>query len=368
MTAPQQSSTPAPADATTSAASTTNGSDEPSESKTKLAIGMLPDEVKQGLILARQRNVVSAEIASANWGKGLDRDTRFRVAEWSQSVGLDPATELYVLGGNFYKNANYYLRKLSEMIEAGLVEYAYADHVEVDPRLETMAKRTDNLELAGQARAEIDRRTMMRIQYNIPDKAESSVVFHLKLNRVPVEFTAAKWCGGGTRKKDPVGDEFPVETSETRAIRRTLRLVASQNPQFATLVEPNDDDQINATIGPELREGLLKAKREAALAAESYKVKPLMALGAGDGYTSPHTSEVRQPTPEKVLAAASREPDPYQGGSATQPADATIGGRSFAEHNARVDAPVDDGAQDDLDLLSPAERREYEQRKRDQAR
>lgn len=341
MTGPN---TPAVAGAASTPAAPADAA-EPQESKTKLAVGMLPDDVKHALILARQKNIVTAEIASTNWGKGLDPDTRMRISEWSRAAGIDAATELDVLGGRFYKNAAYYLRKLSEMIEAQIVEYAYIDHVESDARLDTMAKRGD---AAGNvAFVERDRRLMMRLQYAIPDAALGASVAHVKLWSVPVEFTAAKWCGGGTRKSDPVGDSFPVETSETRAFRRVLRLVASQNPQFKSIVEPNDDDAIDAQIGDDLRAGLATAKAQQAV---SIVPRPLMALGAGrSGYESPDSAPTNTATLASVASiaasSAGKEPDPY----------------ADAPKAAAAPASVD---QNDLDLMSAAEREEYEARKR----
>ena len=367
MTAPQtpQDGTPAaaPTQPTTAvaASTTTQESEEAKQSRTAMAIGNLPDHIKNELILARQRNVVSAAIAEGNWGKGLDRDTRFRIAEWAQQVDIDPATELNVLGGSFYKNANYYLRRQSQMIADGIVEYAIADHVEVDARLVARAKRTDNPELAAAARREIDRREQVRIEYQIPDAAVSSVVWRIKLRGIAVEFTAAKWCGGGTRKKDPVGDDFPVETSETRAARRAIRLIASHRPELKKYVEPNDDDDIDRQIGPALREGLLKAKANARVAADGPRA--VMALGTGDaGYQA---ASVPVATPTSVKAAASA-PDSYTGEVRPAPAPAApptidlpiarhpVGGR-----------PVVEEEQNDLDLMSASERAEYEARKRD---
>lgn len=316
--------TSAPTDGTAVAAPA-----DDAQSKTQLAIGSLPDAVKAQLTIQRQRNIVAAQIAGTNWGKGLDLETRRALADWANRAGIDPATELNVLGGSFYKNAYYYMRRLSEMADAKMVVYAYVDHVEVDARLVTMANRTDNTEIAAAARAEIDRRTMMRIQYAIPDKATGASIFHIMLTTVPHEFSAAKWCGGGTRAKDPVGDEFPVETSETRSIRRTMRLVALQNPAFKSLVEPNDDDSIDAMIGDKLREGLLRAKQDQIEAAEKLRPKPLMQIGAGDDPYGLETVKTVKPEKVPVEAPASEAPLP------TQP-------------------PLD--FQDDRDLLTPAER------------
>lgn len=299
--------------------------------------------MKQALVLQRQRNIVSAQIAGTNWGKGLDLETRRAISDWGNRVGIDPATELDVLGGSFYKNANYYMRRLSEISDLGRVVYAYVDHVEVDERLEKMTRRTDKPELAAQARDEIDRRTMMRVQYQIPDKAEGAAVFHIMLSTVPHEFSAAKWCGGGTRKKDPVGDEFPVETAETRAVRRCMRLVASQNPAFKPLIEPNDDDSIDGMIGDKLREGLTRAKQDQIASAEQSRGRPLMAASQTDPYAvatiQPNREEISEGVPAERPASAPLALDPIE--SPVPPI-----------------VPPSEDFQDDRDLLTAAERAE----------
>src|SRR5690348_8877437 len=98
-------------------------------------VGVLPPELQHALALRKMRNQVAGQLASQNWGKSLDLETRRAIADWGQQFRVDVTTEIHVLGGNVYLNAAFYLRQLSEMISAGLVEYAYADHIEDDPRL-----------------------------------------------------------------------------------------------------------------------------------------------------------------------------------------------------------------------------------------
>jgi hypothetical protein len=305
--------------------------------------------VKHALTLKRQRNIVTAQIAETNWGKGLDLETRRAVADWAQAVGIDPATELNVLGGNFYKNAYYYLRRQAELLEAGIIEYAYAEHVELSPDLLEMAKRHD--EHGAWAQEELTRRARQRILYNIPAKAESSVVWHVKVRGVPVEFTAAKWCGGGTRKKDPVGDEFPVETSETRAARRTMRLLADWRPSDprlrAMLRDASDDDQINEDIGGKLREGLLRARQDAERTIENLRGRPIMQLKEGSPYEGVQPAKRPEGQPVAVVEAPAANSD--RGPKGERPGEQTA-------------PPADD--LNDLDLLSPDERRQYEEDKR----
>jgi hypothetical protein len=184
-------------------------------------VGRLPPEVEQQLQLRRMRNQIAGELAKQNWGKSLDENTRRAIADWGQQFRVDTTTEIQVLGGNVYPAAVFYLRKLSEMIDAGLVEYAYPDHVEADSRLRA---------LGPEGEGEFNRRLRERIKHAIPDAAASSVIFRVKLRSMDQEVTGTKWCGGGTRKNDPVGEQFPVETSETRAARRCMRQITSHVP------------------------------------------------------------------------------------------------------------------------------------------
>jgi len=327
----------------------------------------LPQEVKNALILKRQRNIVSAQIAETNWGKGLDRETRFRIAEWSNNAGIDPATELHVLGGNFYKNAHYYLRRQAELMADGIIEYAYAEHVEHNDELNEMAKRQDD---KGQwAREQIDRRAQQRILHKIPPAAASSVVWHIKVRNSPIEFVAAKWCGGGTRKSDPVGDAFPVETSETRAARRAMRLLSEWRPQdgrIRALVEINDDDTIDREIGGTLREGLLRAKADEAKAM--VVPKQLTAAPLHDPYGL-DTTAPRQPSePVPVQPAAERSPAIAPTADAMQsPLDPPpkspppLAGGDDARPERE---PGEEEAIDDTDLLTAEERAEHERIKK----
>lgn len=330
---------------------------EQEQSATQLAIGTLPDAIKNALILKRQQALVTAKLAATNWGQGLDRDTRLRIVQWAQAAGIDPATELDVLGGRFYKNSQYYIRRLSEMLAAGIVEYAYVDHIEVDPRLEQLANST-NAETAAMARQEIDRRMMMRIQYQAPEAAKSTAVFHVKLRAVAHEFTACKWCGGGTRTKDPVGDQFPVETSETRSARRCLRFIASHDPNFRPFIEQHDDDQIDQEIGGDLRDGLLKAKKEIAAAAEFTKPKPLMQLSAADPYST--STATVQPGVEREAVAAAPETKP-ETKAAAAPAETKAPPAVDLEAAGAEDESVTDRS-DELELLDPEERARVEER------
>lgn len=206
------------------------------------AVGTLPAAIQQQLELRKLSNQIAGKLAEMNWGKALDLATRRAVADWGRQFRVDVTTEIDVLGANIYLNARYYLRRLAEMIESGVVEYAYADHIETDPRLD---------QLGEEGAVESRRRLMQRIMHQAPDKAASVVAFRVKLRNMDREAVGVKWCGGGTRQSDPVGDKFPVEASESRAARRVMRQIASHVPKVSEEIAAIEDaaDLVGEQIG-----------------------------------------------------------------------------------------------------------------------
>ena len=200
--------------------------------------GELPDEVKVALAQRKNQHLVAAKMSEMNWGRGLDEMTRRAVASYLERNKLD-LTEVDVLGGNLYRNSRYYKRRLAEMVEDGKIEYVKSDWVQVDKRLDVHAEEWST--------GEKTRRERVRIEYGIPDAAVGACVFRIKVRGVGVEFTAAKWCGGGTRTADPVGDKFPMESSETRACRRAMTLCASSIPALRWREEELNDAGIEVT-------------------------------------------------------------------------------------------------------------------------
>lgn len=219
------------------------------------AVGKLPPEIQQAIELRKMQNIVAAKLAGLSWGQNLDHNTRRAIAEYGRRYGIDVTTEMDILGNRPYLNSRYYLRRLAELVEAGLVEYAVPDHIEADPRLaEIAADKNAPAHIRESAIAENYRRAMMRVEFQAPDKAASVVVFRIKLRALTREIVGCKWAGNGTRKNDPVGEASPVESSESRAARRAVRQIASHVPAFARQVEEVEiaaaelEGQIHASI------------------------------------------------------------------------------------------------------------------------
>lgn len=234
----------------------------------------LPDHIQHALTLRAQEREIAAELSKTNWGEKLDVYTRKAVAHWGMRHGIDVAQEIDILGNRIYLNARFYLRGLAHLVEAGRVDYVDLDHVEDDPRLKDFPK-------------EKQRRLELRIQHGLPDKAVSAVIARVKLKGTPIEFTGAQWCGGrgqnakGTGMKDPIGEERPVETSETRALRRCLRLMVTHIPSEAAKRDAALDD-----AATEL-EGVIEsahAKAKAEMVHGSRLPRPIAQLSEGDPY------------------------------------------------------------------------------------
>lgn len=166
------------------------------------------------------------QIKSATWGTQWNADTIAAVAAWARENDVDPITEIDVLGGTLYVKASYFIRILSQLVGAGMIDYHRADWVHVDKRLEKLADAGDQI-----AKAESKRRLRERIGHNLSDDATHACVYRIKHRLMNEEVTGAKEFVPGKRK-DPVGEAMPMETIETRSIRRAMRKLEEAFPQM----------------------------------------------------------------------------------------------------------------------------------------
>jgi hypothetical protein len=253
----------------------------------------LPEHIQHALQLRAQEREISAELSKKNWGENLDVFTRKAIAHWGMRHNIDVAQEIDILGNRIYLNAKFYLRGLAHLVDAGKVDYVDLDHVEDDARLAAFPK-------------ERQRRLELRIQHGLPDKAVSAVIARIKLKNVPIEFSGAQWCGGrGTnnngKQKDPIGEDRPVETSETRALRRCLRLMVTHIPSEAAKRDAALDD-----AATEL-EGVIESARSRAKADISRAARlprPLAQAAEGDPYSNENITTVRPALTEGAPPAA----------------------------------------------------------------
>lgn len=224
------------------------------------------------VIESRVRNALAQQLRGTQWGKELNAHAIRAVAEYAHRYGLDPISEIEILGGRIYRTANYYERRGAEMIAAGEVEYIKLDHIAHDPRLDEMAG-SDVPEDAEWARREIVRRAKLRMQHGAPDKAAAVVVTRIKVPGLTEEIVGCNWCGGGVRRGDPVGDAEPTKTAETRSKRRAWKQLTTHVPALAQHEAEMDDGGV--AVSAVVREDRAAVKRQ----AEEPK-----ALASGDVY------------------------------------------------------------------------------------
>jgi len=201
----------------------------------------LPAEAQRLVDERQTRNLVAAKIAGMSWGKDLDIVARRALADWGQQHGVDVATEIHILGGRIYKSADFFLNRAQPYVRAGKLAYSYR-YINVDKRLDDLARQGN-----ADAQKELDERAMLRIQFNAPEAAHSTVLFITRIPQSGESFAAVKFCGGGTRKGDPVGDSNPESTALTRAARKSLRMVVGYEPELAIAFGEGDaeDDVVD---------------------------------------------------------------------------------------------------------------------------
>jgi len=245
------------------------------------------------------RNAIAQQIRGATWAKDIDERTIRAVAEYAYRHGIDPVTEVEVLGGRIYKTSTYYERKGAELIAAGVLTRVEKDNITHDERgaalYATCMEWAREAEAAGDpeeaaklrraandARRETIRRQMERIRWGAPDHAAAVVVVRLYVNGLDAPVEGCQWAGPGLRMKkakegreyegDPIGAAEPAKTAETRAARRAWKQlvtgegIASASPALARIAaaERTADDDTGAVLEVfEEQRALAEAQRPA---------------------------------------------------------------------------------------------------------
>lgn len=193
----------------------------------------LPADVQMHIDANRQKNAIVAAIRGTIWSKDLNETQVRAVAQYARETGIDPVRHIEVLGGRIYLTADFYAERGAPLLRAGKVVLHETEYINVDPRLETLAKQ-DNA--AGKwAETEIAHRQMQRIKYCAPEKSLAIAVVRITIPQTGATFVGVNWCGGNGRR-DPVGDAEPTKTAETRAARRAWRKIVTVLPELETAV------------------------------------------------------------------------------------------------------------------------------------
>ena len=195
----------------------------------------------------RARNAMVAQIRGTQWGLGIDSRAARAVANYCLEMGLDPVRHVELLGGRIYLTSEFYQERAAPLIRSGEVVPHEPEFINVDPRLDVLAKDEDAA-TAAWAKAEKLRRVKARIEHNVPEGAVSTCVQRCTIAVTNKTIVGVNWCGGGTRKKyasggvlkdaDPIGDLEPTKTSITRAGRRMWRQVADVIVEYGRQIKP----------------------------------------------------------------------------------------------------------------------------------
>lgn len=201
----------------------------------------LTDTGKRALNEIRARNALVVAINNESWGSKVSPLQARAYAEYMRRFNLD-IHEVDILGGKPRRNGQYYKRRIMEMAHAGLIEWVKDYHIGPDERLQALVEAKDEW-----AAAEHTMRLRERIRHAVPDDAQYAFVVVIKLRSLAEPLDGCKWYVPGRQKlgwskternkremvsADPVGDEHPIETVETRAWARVGKLVAAEIPEL----------------------------------------------------------------------------------------------------------------------------------------
>lgn len=170
--------------------------------------------VRQGRLIRKAAEAIAAQ----SWGKDISQLARAAVARYALETGTDPARHWIVLGGNLYDRAELWLDLVTSQ---KTYEGNEVEHINDDERLD---------------KQERDRRRQLRAKHNMPDDVKGCAVVTI-LKRMPGgevrPFQGANHAGnrqGFNARlgaagliKDPIGEQDPGKTAETRAFRRAAK-------------------------------------------------------------------------------------------------------------------------------------------------
>ncbi|HEY7195507.1 MAG TPA: hypothetical protein VH439_17320 [Gemmatimonadales bacterium] len=200
----------------------------------------LPPEMAGALEMERMLGQITAALASQTWGQRMTPVLRRATAQYCLAYGIDPLTELDLLGGIPYVNSEFYLRKLGEMRVAGIIRDYWFDNITNDPELLAIAGSEDAPTKRREwAREEHWRRWQRRRELGAKEEAEAVCAMHIQLAGGGHDIVGWKQGGGGTsikqhrsggeaRPNPVVEDDNNVALAvESQAARRAVRQIKS---------------------------------------------------------------------------------------------------------------------------------------------
>lgn len=202
---------------------------------------------------------LAGAIAALSWGKEMDVPTRRSVAAYCNQYGIDPLTELDLLGGSLYLNADYWLRRLGELAAQGIVTGWELVHIQADERVRLMLA-DDKLpaDIRERARKVWYDALFERIRRNAPEEAEAICICRIFVKGVDTPIEGCKWGGNGTSVKqprrggemnpNPIVEENATLAVESQAVRRAMRQLASHMPAVVTDPKVLDEELARVSV------------------------------------------------------------------------------------------------------------------------
>lgn len=199
----------------------------------------------------KARNAMVVAISNESWGAKLTQLQQRAFAEYMRRFNLD-ISEIDNLGGRPYRNGRYYMRRGAELTREGRLVAFHGEHIGPDAQLDRLAATESvDAETRQWARAESVRRLRERIRHAVPQDATHAYVVTLTMRigdgDTTITMQGCKWYVPGRTKMgwhptergkripvpaDPVGDENPITSVETRAWRRAGRLAFAEIPEL----------------------------------------------------------------------------------------------------------------------------------------
>ena len=260
----------------------------------------------------RAVNTMVATIANESWGKNLHPQQLRAVAEYCRRFNLD-ISEVHVLGGNIYRNGHYYLRRFAELAREGRVTDFQGRHIGPDPRLGELIAQGNQW-----AKKEDLERQQLRIEHAVPPEAQYAYLAMVKVAGLESYIAGCKFIVlGKTKKKakwangqrtgqfedveaDPIGNENPIETVQTRAWHKCGQLAAAEIPELR-----REEEEGRAYATATMADLAETIEREEQASADVRPAQPIPMVMLTEGPAPDFTVAQR----EKAAASTS---DPYE--------------------------------------------------------
>lgn len=277
----------------------------------------------------RARNAMVQAIAGESWGAKLTPLQQKAFAEYLRRFHLD-ISEIDNLGGRPYRNGRYYMRRIAELAGEGRVEWYKGEHLGPDDRLNYLATQ-DGGEWAAQEKL---RRLQECIRLGVPADATVVYAVQVKMKELALPTEGVKWFSPGRQKlgwskevkgkremvdADPIGEENPITSTETRAWRRVGRLAAAEIPELRSQeaeMEFAASETQAAVIAEAVRaeaadiEAEITPRPVATSGGDDYDERPPRALGEGPAQPVKVTADpVSATAVREATRAAAADPE-----------------------------------------------------------